>query len=93
MRLLKSQVDQVDSPPSAGLTTNQCESRLIVVNSQIRDMRRKSRLVYWFTLLGLMNSPCRSGTVFFFFVSLFLRAAETRLFNPLEDFLDETRTE
>lgn len=33
MRLLKSQVDQVHSPPSAGLTTNQYESRLIAVNS------------------------------------------------------------
>lgn len=39
MRLLKSQVDQVDSPPSAGLTTNQYESRLIAVNSHMRDMR------------------------------------------------------
>lgn len=38
MTLLKSQVDEVDSPPSAGLTTNQYESRLIAVNSQMRDM-------------------------------------------------------
>lgn len=33
MSLLKSQVDQVDSPPSAGLTSNQYESRLIAVKS------------------------------------------------------------
>lgn len=37
MRLLKSQVDQVDSPPSAGLTTNQYESRLM--HSHSRHMR------------------------------------------------------
>ena len=39
MRLLKSQVDQVDSPPSAGLSTNQYESRLIAMNSHSRHMR------------------------------------------------------
>lgn len=43
MRLFKSQVDQVDSPPSAGLTTNQYKSRLIAVNSQI-GRRRSSRV-------------------------------------------------
>lgn len=41
LRLLKSQEDQVDSPPSAGLTVNQYESRLIAVNLQIEPHERQ----------------------------------------------------
>lgn len=45
----KSQVDQVDSPPSAGLTTNQYECKLIAVNSYICGM--KSRVLTAFNEL------------------------------------------
>lgn len=41
MRLLKSQVDRVDSPPSAGLTTNQYESRLKDAN--VKKNQRDAR--------------------------------------------------
>lgn len=50
MRLLKSQVDQVDSPPSAGLTTNQHESRLIAVNSEAGEAAESQQVVLEFVI-------------------------------------------
>lgn len=93
MRLLKSQVDQVDSPPSAGLTTNQYESRLIAANSQISDMRSSrvpsghgicgTSLNFWWIWQILHGGQ---GHCVLQLVRRRPKVVETGLFSPVKDF-------